>query len=356
MANVGAGLENIIIPTRFTPYTRWLTKAKADLIKSGAVQPYDLLNELVGNGERRGGLLLEMPAWINIAKTATRVSSASNTLASIVYTGGVAGPAPQGITTGQETAVRLERNMSWSKMDLAAALAGDDPLAAIESMVVYFAVQTLQTLFVNTTKGVFADNALAPTGGDTHLQNDMTVDVSNDAGGVFSDQVTNFTAENFLRVKLLLGDQGDALKLVMMHSVTKNTLERNNMIDFIRDSDGVDVAYFRGAKITVDDEMPSPSSGVYETWFFGPGAMAFAEGDPDNATAIARHEEAGNGAGQTTLYRRWRWIMHPRGYRYVGSTADGQPSDATIAAAASWSRVFPERKQVPIARLISREF
>ena len=73
-----------------------------------------------------------------------------------------------------------------------------------------------------------------------------------------------------------------------------------------------------------------------------------------------RAPSAGNGSGQDTLFNRVEWCMAPVGYAYVGTAASGGPSNAAttnnLAAATSWRRVFPERKQISIARLVTREF
>ena len=51
--------------------------------------------------------------------------------------------------------------------------------------------------------------------------------------------------------------------------------------------------------------------------------------------------------------------MHPAGHAYAGTPANGGPSNAAtannLAAAASWNRVYPERKQIKIARLRTTE-
>ena len=52
--------------------------------------------------------------------------------------------------------------------------------------------------------------------------------------------------------------------------------------------------------------------------------------------------------------------MHPVGHAYVGTAPKGGPSNAAttnnLADAASWQRAFTERKQIKVARLITREF
>ena len=81
---------------------------------------------------------------------------------------------------------------------------------------------------------------------------------------------------------------------------------------------------------------------------------------PRTPTEVFRAPSAGNGAGQDTLYNRTELVFAPVGYAYIGTAPAGGPSNAAtannLAAAASWRRVYGERKQVKIARLVTREF
>jgi hypothetical protein len=344
-------LADIIKPERFTKYGLWRTMVKTALWSGGAVVGSARLNNMVASDV--GGTTLNMPAWKDLPATAERISTDS---LSVMYNlGNPVDPAPGKITTEKELAVRMDRNYSWTATDLADALAGENALGTIQELVAYYWQRRQQQLLLDVMTGVFADNALAPNGTDTHLQNDLTFNASNLAGAnVFADQITNFTAVNYINAKLTMGDAADRLSLIYCHSTVHATIQKNNLIDYIRDSENNVVETFRGARIVIDDQMPN-SNGVYETWLFGPGAIAFGQAAPPDATEIARHAGAGNGGGQTTLYNRVRWVIHPRGYKYVGSTAAGEPTNATFQAAATWSRAYPERKQVAIARLITRE-
>jgi len=51
------------------------------------------------------------------------------------------------------------------------------------------------------------------------------------------------------------------------------------------------------------------------------------------------------------------YSVHPNGYFWVpsGSGAEAGPTNATLALAASWSRRYPERRQIPFARIRTRE-
>lgn len=146
----------------------------------------------------------------------------------------------------------------------------------------------------------------------------------------------------------------------MVHSIVYNRMQKNNLIDFIPDARGeVNIPTFLGRTVIIDDGVPN-TGGVYDTWFFGAGAVRLGVGSPKVPTETQRKPDAGNGGGQEVLYSRLEWCIHPNGHAWVATGAgDGGPTNAgtthNLAAATSWRRVFPERKQIKIARLITRE-
>ena len=343
-------IADIVTPEIFTPYALQETEVKSRLIRSGAVVVDGELSTLL-NG---GGLSFEMPTYEDLDDAESE--NISNETAPINHTGGVVDPTPAGIVAGTEIAIRMERNKSWSATQLSKLLSGDDPLAAIAGRVSDWWVRRQQDAFVATVNGMFADNAAAPSGTDTHVQNDMTVDLSVLNGGVYSAGLTDFSAEAFIDATLTMGDSMEDLSMVMMHSVVYARAQKNNLIDFIPDATGaVVIPTFLGREVIVDDGVPSPTAGVYETWMFGAGAILFGQGSPDVPTEVQRMAGAGNGAGLEVLWNRVRWGFHPKGHAYTGALTAGGPNNTVLAAAASWSRVFPERKQIKIARLITRE-
>lgn len=334
-------VADVVVPEQFTSYTQQLTEQKSRLIRSGAVSRDPFLDNFLAGG----GLTINAPSWKDLDDDADNVSS------------DVTGTSnPNKIGTATEIAVRLSRNNSWATADLSAALAGDDPADAIANRVADYWVRRLQAVFVATLTGIFADNAAAP-GGTEHVQNDMTHDVS---GGGFVDGVTNFSAEAFIDATLTMGDSMESLGMIMVHSIVYGRMQKNNLIDFIPDARGeTEIPTFLGREVIVDDGV-SFSGGVFESWLFGSGAVRLGMGSPKVPTEVDRLPDAGNGGGQEVLYNRTEWTIHPAGNAYVGTAAIGGPSNAAtannLAAAASWQRVFTERKQIKIARLITREF
>lgn len=344
MASGVTRISDIVVPELFTPYVQQRTEQKSRLIRSGAlVMDSTLTGVLAG-----GGLTFNEPSFKDLDDDEENVSSDDPDVNS----------TPKKIGSATEIQVRLSRNNSWSSMDLSGDLAGADPMDAITNRVSDYWVRRLQKAYVATINGIFADNAAAPDASE-HVLNDMTVDVS---GASFVDGVTNFSSEAFIDATLTMGDSMEALGMIMVHSVVYGRMLKNNLIDFVQDSvnnQAVSVPTFLGRTVIVDDGVPF-TGGVFQSWLFGSGATRMGMGTPKVATEVDRKASAGNGSGQDVLHNRQEWIIHPVGHAYVGTAPAGGPSNAAtsnnLAHAGSWKRVFSERKQIKIARLITREF
>ena len=350
-------IGDIVVPEVFTPYTQVLTEQKSRIIQSGVAARSEVLDNFLAGG----GMTVNVPSFADLDNDTDRVSNDSSAVFNTAdASANAAGsgtsperpPDPLKIETQTEIAIRLNRNNSWSSMDLAAQLAGADPMAAIANRVAYYWTRRLQAIFVATWTGVIADNAAAPSGSE-HVQGDLINDIS---GSSFVDGVTNFSAEAVIDTALTMGDSMEDLAVMFVHSVVYARMQKNNLIDFIPDSEGrVNIPTFLGREVIVDDSMPV-SSGVYDTWLFGAGACALGSGTPMVADETERKPGGGNGGGQEVLYSRREWCMHPVGHAWVGATtASGGPANSVIDDAASWQRVYPERKQIKFARLVTRE-
>lgn len=347
-------LSDVIVPEIFTGISQVMTQEKSRLIQSGAVVVDPTLSTMLDGP----GLTFNETFFKDLDNDEENVSNDDPDDKS----------SPNKIGMGSEIQVRLSRNNSWSSMDLVQTLLGADPMDAIANRVSDYWVRRLQLVFVAEMNGLIADNSAAPSGTDTHAQGDMQYSI---AGSSFVDGTTNFSAEAFIDASTTMGDSMDELTMVMMHSVVYNRALKNNLIDFIPDSGNVGampnanpgrsrgIPTFLGREIIVDDGVPH-TGGVFDTWLFGAGAFQFGAGSPPVPTETDRAPDAGNGGGQDTLYNRVEWVMHPVGHAYIGTPAKGGPSNASttnnLANAASWSRVFPERKQIKIARLVTREY
>jgi len=359
MTNVSTTIADVIVPEVFTPYTQQLTMEKTAIIQSGIAARDDFIDNLLAGG----GFTFTVPSWQDIGDPAENVSSDdANTFST-----------PNATQTSAEVAVRLSRNSSWSTMRLATALAGADPMQSIAARVSDYWVRRLQRAFVAAAAGVFATNELSdPTDGRSHNiglnaaygnMADLTQDIST---GGYAAGVSDFSASAFIDTCSLLGDAAEDVTAVFMHSVVYAKAQKNNLIDFIPDAEGhVNIPTFLGRRVVVDDGMPNPagdstagastSSGVYHTWLVGPASFRLGVGTPIVPTEVFRYPAQGNGAGSDVLFNRVEWCLHPVGHAYVGTNSNGGPTNANLAAAPSFVRVFPERKQIKLARLITAE-
>jgi hypothetical protein len=348
-------VADVVVPEIFTPYTQQLTEQKARIIQSGLAVRDPAIDILLAGG----GITFNVPSFRDLDDDAERVSNDSsavfNTADSSANAAGSGTsperpPNPLKIQTAQEVAVRLSRNNSWSSMDLTAALAGADPMEAIADRVAYYWTRRLQAAFIATWKGVIADNV-------ANDSNDYENDIS---GASFVDGVTNFSAEAFLDAAVTMGDSMEDLTAVVVHSIVYNRMQKNNLIDFIPDSEGrVNIPTFLGREVIVDDGVPRTGN-VYDTWLFGGGATRLGVGQAKMPTEVERKAGGGNGGGQEILYNRVEWTIHPVGHAFTGTAPNGGPSNTGTAGddldeAGSWNRVYPERKQIKFARLVTRE-
>lgn len=336
MAGGVTKIADVVVPELFTPYVQTLTEEKSRIIQSGIMARDAGLDSLLAGG----GLTFNAPSFNDLDNDAENVSTDDDSSNS----------SPNKIGTKTEIAVRMNRNNSWSAMDLTSVLAGADPMDAIGSRVADYWARRLQAALIATLNGVIADNVANDSA-------DYQNDVSN--SGTFVDGVTNFSAEAFLDTAVTMGDSMEDLVAVCVHSVVYNRMMKNNLIDFIPDARGeVNIPTFLGRQVVVDDGMPR-NGNVYDSWLFGAGFARFGVGSPDVPTEIDRKADAGDGGGQEVLHSRVQWSIHPTGHAYTGTPANGGPSNATtsnnLGHAGSWDRRFTERKQIKFARLITTE-
>lgn len=340
-------ISDVVVPEIFTPYMQVLTEEKSRLIRSGAaVVNGDLNNSLAG-----GGKTFNDPSWGDLdSSDGTGAENVGDDVEGNTAT-------PQKLGSQTEIQVRLSRNNHWKTADLSQALAGSDPMAAIATRVADYWVRRSQRVLVATMNGVFADNDAAPAGSE-HVQGDLT----NDITGAFAAGVTDFSAEAVIDTAVTAGDSLEDFTMIMVHSIVYAKMRKNNLIDFVRDSDNdTRIARFGDLEVIVDDGVPV-SGNDYDSWMFGPGAVQLGISSPRVGTEITREALEGNGAGTELLSSRLEWVVHPAGHAFnvaPASIPSGGPSNAStvnnLANAASWIRVFAERKQIKIARLRTTE-
>jgi len=328
----------VIVPSEFTAYTQVLTATKSNFVQSGVMATNELFDALLAGG----GATFHMPFWNDLADTEANVSK--DVVADVIGgTLSTADAVPLAITTGKEIAIRMSRNQSWSAADLAGDLAGSDPMAAIANRVSSYWARQIQLSVLAVIKGVLADNAANDSG-------DMINDVH--TAGTVTD-AERFSAEAMLDTIQTMGDSGEDLMAVAVHSVVYTRMKKLNLIDFIPDSEGrVSIPTYLGRRVIVDDALVgvTDTNPTYVTYLFGAGSLAYGSGSAKVPTEVSRYALAGKGGGQEVLTSRVEQLIHPRGFKFIGSPTDDSPTNAEFATSTSWDRVW-ERKKIRIASL-----
>ena len=324
-------LSDVIVPSVFDAYVQLLTSQKSAFVQSGVVvDDAESSAKLAG-----GGKTFDMPFFNDLADTESNVSSDS---------GGAA--TPQNITTGREVSIRHSRNQVWGAADLVSALAGADPLAAIANRVAAYWVRQEQAIVIRSIRGVIADNIANDSG-------DMVKSITIGASGTPTD-ANRFGGEAFIDTLQTMGDAQGSLVAIAMHSIVYSRAKKLNLIDFLRDSDGTEIATYQGRRVIVDDGMPVVTNGSnleYSSYVFGVGALRRGVGSPRVPAEVERDPKAGNGGGTENLVSRIERIVHPNGFAWLsGSMAGQSPTFAELILAANWDRRV-ERKLVRIAEL-----
>lgn len=334
-------LADVVVPEIFTPYVQEKTEEKSRLVQTGVLVRDPFLDNFLAGA----GATINVPGWRDLDNDEENYSDDDPSNKS----------TPKKIGTKTEVATRMNRNQSWSSMDLTSQLIARDPMAAIGDRVAAYWTRRKQMMFLSAVNGIFADNDAVPTAGE-HEQGDLTHNI---AGTGQASATTRFSGEAFIDTLGTIGDSEDDLGIVFMHSVVYNRAKKNNLIEFIPDAEGkVNIPTYMGRTVIVDDALTTTTAGVYQTLVFGQGAFRYGVGSPAVPTAVTRDEDSGNGSGQSTLFNRVEWSIHPVGHSYIGTGAalpTSGPTNAHLAGGANWQRVAAERKMIKMARLLTRE-
>ena len=236
---------------------------------------------------------------------------------------------------GSMQARTLYLNKGYGVADLTAELANSEPMQHIRNRFGKYWERQWQRYLLGSARGVIASN-IANDGGDMVIDAGATI-----SAGAFQDAA--FTA----------GDTADQFSAMGVHSVVMNQMVKQDLIEYLRDSEGrIILATYLGKPIFMDDGL-TYGNGQYLSLIFGAGAFGYGEGTPKVPVELERKPSGGNGGGAEILWERKTYLLQPAGFSWKGNTSPNtSPTIAQYANAANWERVF-DRKQVPFAAVIS---
>lgn len=246
------------------------------------------------------------------------------------------------ITTATNTAQKIMRNNGWGVANLTANLSTTgDALTAIAGRIGAYWGRHYDATTIAVVRGLIADNIASNSG-------DMIHDISGVANG------QKITFESLADTAQTMGDAKDQLKVLVMHSSQATVLLKDQVTNKVFDASG-NLLYqeILGYRIVISDNVYS-NAGVYDSYLFKPGAIAFANGVPKKPEEVEVAPSAGNGEGTETLWSRRHFCLHPYGFDFeAGSVAGLSATNAELALAANWARKY-ERKRVGLAVLRSK--
>ena len=331
--------SDVIIPEIFTPYVIEQTTLRDAFLASGVVQPMAELNAT------EGGDFINVPFWKANLSGDFEVLNDSTSL------------TPGKIQAGRQTGVILHRGRAFEARDLAALAAGSDPMAAIGAKVADYVANQRQKDLISCLNGVFGSLS-ANTSSSAFF--DLAVDsASADTRSVLGPRTVS-------KARAKLGDQGDKLVAVGMHSDVYYDLVERKAIDYVVNNEitlstpasgastinafggSVAAAYgnpsvptYMGMRVIVSDDI-EPTSTNYPVYFFTAGAIASGE-QMAMQTETDRDILAKSDAMSIDLH----YCYHPVGARYKVTTVN--PSRTVLATVASWEKVY-ETKNIGIVR------
>ena len=334
---MGVLRSDLIIPEIFTPYVIEQTTQRDSFLASGVVAPMAELNAT------EGGDFVDVPFFSANLTGDFEVLSDSSSL------------TPSKISTDKQVGVILHRGRAFESRDLAALASGADPMAAIGQKIGAYIANQRQKDLLACLDGVFGsinanDSNSAFFG--------LTIDSES------GDTPTGLSPKHVAKARSILGDQGDKLTAVCMHSKVYYDLVERKMVDYVLASDGnggsatasggtIAPAYggdgtvptYCGLRVIVSDDVSTTGSGAsteYSTYFFTQGAVASGE-QAGLTTETDRDILAKSDAMAVDLH----YCYHPVGSKWAVTTVN--PTRTQLGTVANWSKVY-ETKNIGIVR------
>ena len=327
--------SDVIIPEIFTPYVIEQSTQKNQFLASGVAQPMAELNAT------EGGDFVNVPFWKANLSGDLEVLSDSTSL------------TPGKITADKQVGVILHRGRAFEARDLAALAAGSDPMAAIGAKVGEYVANQQQADLYKCLEGVFG----SLTGSDSPAFDALRFDTTG---------MTALGPRQVAKARAILGDQGDKLTAVAMHSACYYDLVERKAIDYVTNTEArlstlatgastinavggsiaaaygdVRVPTYMGLNVIVSDDITN-SAGNYACYFFTAGAVATGE-----QAAMRTETDRDILAKSDAMSLDMHYIYHPVGAKWGVTTTN--PTRAQLATVGNWSKVY-ETKNIGIVR------
>ena len=328
--------SDIIVPEVFAPYVIEQTTARDAFLASGVVQPLAELNAT------EGGDFCNVPFWKANLSGDFEVLSDSASL------------TPGKISADKQVGVVLHRGRAFEARDLAALAAGADPMAAIGNKIAAYIANQRQKDLISCLSGVFG--SINNNSSSSAL---FALCIDSESG----DSPTALSPKHVAKAKALLGDNGEKLTAVAMHSKVFYDLLERKLVDYVLAADtnatatasggtiagaysgSASIPTYCGLRVIVSDDVATTGSGSsteYSTYFFTQGAVASGE-QAGMQMETDRDILAKSDAMSIDLH----YCYHPVGTKWAVTTTN--PTRSALETVGNWSKVY-ETKNIGIVR------
>jgi hypothetical protein len=339
-------LSDVIVPEFYAEYGGINTMTSTALFESGVLVPNPIVDAQLGEG----GDIFNVPAWLDLAAANDPGGAEPN----LSNDNPATNATPKKITAVNHLVRKSYLNDSWSSADFATELAGSSPQQRVSERLQAYWRRQYEYRLTKALYGILLDSA-------ANHASDLVVDVSGaTTGSPVAINGESYTSPNLSRDACIdavatIGDRLDDFTAIAIHSAVYRDLAKADQIEFIRLSDqDFDIPTLFGLRCIKDDNL-TLAGGDYLSVIFGKGAVAFAEGPGRMPFEVFRWPSQGNGAGVEELWARRNSVIHPAGYSFTSaSVAGASPSAAELATATNWARVVPQRKQIPLAFVVTK--
>jgi hypothetical protein len=328
--------SDIIVPEIFSAYVDEAVTTRSTFLQSGVIQPLDILNA------DEGGDYVNVPSWTANLSGDAEVLSDSTSL------------TPGKIGAEKQICPVLHRGRAWEVRTLAALAAGDDPMAAIGRKVADYISHQQQKDVFSILKGVFGPLTSNTTGALKALAIDSNA------------TATTLSPGKVAEARAALGDQGEKLGVIAMHSKVYYDLVERRAIEYVTAAEArqtadaampdafggsvagsfgeVNVPTYMGMRVLVSDDVNTNGT-EYASYLFTPGALASG-----SQMGLVTETDRDILALSDAMSVHWHNLYHPLGLSYKAGGVN--PSRATLETVTNWEQIY-ETKNLGIVSIVS---
>lgn len=309
-------IADVIVPAIFAGYMNKDPLELNAFVQSGVMKRNKEFDNLVASG----GYGFTMPYWDELEGEYDKRTDRDTGL-----------PEFNKITAKKEVAVKLFDKYAAGASQLSSELAGSNAIKAIREKFSHKIANLDQKRLLSLLKGVFASPEMATN----------VLDITTRTGTAQSMGVGTI-----IEGQGLLGDRQKSMSAVALHSATYTYLKLKNLLTTQKQSEqGEEIAFYANKRVIMDDTLMPDENGVYTTYLFAEGAVAYGRGGelyPVEAGKIPFMEEEG-------ILVRKNHTFHVRGTTWKGSISE-ECTPAEIEKGENWGRAY-SNKQIPVVAI-----